>query len=421
MQAEPFFGWRVVAAVFTLAVFGWGLGFYGPPIVLHAVHEARGWSLPLVSTAITVHFLLGAGFVASLAGLSARFGMSALVRAVALSAALGGVGWALAVAPWQLMLASVLTAFGWATMGAAAVNALVTPWFVTKRPAALASAYNGASVGGIVFSPLLVWLIANLGLPAAMAAVGLVTVVVLWWAAARYFKPTPSDLGLLPDGGVAATASATAAPARPETAPPLRNDALWQDHRFQLLVAGMSLGLFAQVGMIAHLYSLLVPAMGAQGAGFVAGAATIAAISGRTVSGWVLNRGGDRARFAAASYGVQIAGLVMFLLAEGENVPLLLAGVAMFGLGIGNAISLPPLIAQAAFRPADTARVVPMIVAVSQATYALAPAAFALLRTEPASGAAPLLFLAASALKAAAILCLLAIRRAVRGGTALSG
>ena len=38
-----FYGWRVVAAAFTLATFGWGLGFYGPPIYLHAVRETRRW------------------------------------------------------------------------------------------------------------------------------------------------------------------------------------------------------------------------------------------------------------------------------------------------------------------------------------------------------------------------------------------
>ncbi|EGH19353.1 major facilitator superfamily protein 42, partial [Pseudomonas savastanoi pv. glycinea str. race 4] len=34
------------------------------------------------------------------------------------------------------------------TMGAAAVNATISPWFVSKRPGALAMAYNGASIGG---------------------------------------------------------------------------------------------------------------------------------------------------------------------------------------------------------------------------------------------------------------------------------
>ena len=32
-----FYGWRVVGAAFVLAMFGWGVGFYGPPVYLHAV------------------------------------------------------------------------------------------------------------------------------------------------------------------------------------------------------------------------------------------------------------------------------------------------------------------------------------------------------------------------------------------------
>ena len=40
-----FYGWRIVGAAFVLAFFGWGLGFYGPPVYLHAVREARGFSL----------------------------------------------------------------------------------------------------------------------------------------------------------------------------------------------------------------------------------------------------------------------------------------------------------------------------------------------------------------------------------------
>ena len=58
--SNRFHGWRVVGAAFVLAVFGWGLGFYGPPVYLHAVREAKNFSLPLVSTAVTVHFVIGA-------------------------------------------------------------------------------------------------------------------------------------------------------------------------------------------------------------------------------------------------------------------------------------------------------------------------------------------------------------------------
>ena len=76
-----FYGWHVVAAVFVLAIFGWGLGFYGPPVYLHAVHELRGWSLNVVSTAVTVHFLFGAIVIASLPKLYRRFGVVRVTKA----------------------------------------------------------------------------------------------------------------------------------------------------------------------------------------------------------------------------------------------------------------------------------------------------------------------------------------------------
>ena len=46
----------------------------------------------------------------------------------------------------------------------------------------------------------------------------------------------------------------------------------------------MALGLFAQIGLVAHLFSLLVPALGAQQAGLAMGLATALAIAGRTLS-----------------------------------------------------------------------------------------------------------------------------------------
>jgi hypothetical protein len=90
-----FYGWRVVGAAFTVAVFGWGLGFYGPPIYLHAAREAQGWSLALVSAAVTVHFLFGSLVTANLARLYRQFGVGAVTKAGAISLAAGVTGWAL--------------------------------------------------------------------------------------------------------------------------------------------------------------------------------------------------------------------------------------------------------------------------------------------------------------------------------------
>ena len=415
-QAKPgaFYGWRVVGAAFIVAIFGWGLGFYGPPVYLHAVRELRGWSLALVSVAVTAHFLIGAIVVANLPKLYRRFGVSAVTKAGALSLGAGVTGWALAQAPWQLLAATLLSGAGWAAMGAAAVNQIVSPWFVRARPAALSMAYNGASVGGIVFSPLWVAAIALMSFPLAAPAIGVVTVLTIWLVADLTLAKTPRQMGLLPDGDAIGVA---AIPSAPPSAKPLPGSRLWRDPKFLTLSAGMALGLFAQIGLIAHLFSLLVPALGAQSAGLAMGAATAAAILGRTLVGWLMPAGADRRLVACASYGVQIAGSIACLVAAGTNIPLLLVGVILFGAGIGNATSLPPLIAQVEFTKEDVPRVVALIVAMAQGGYAFAPAAFGLMRelasreTFESAGAAPYVFAAAALVQGLAMAALLVGRR----------
>jgi MFS family permease len=404
--ASKFFGWRVVAGAFVLAIFGWGIGFYGPPVFLHSVVERTGWSVALVSSAVTFHFLAGAVVVANLPRLYLRLGLPLTTSLGAVALALGILGWAEAGTPWQLFLAAFFSGIGWVSMGAAAVNAIVAPWFVRTRPAALMMAYNGASIGGIVFSPLWVALIARLGFVEAALLVGLIMLAAIWLLSYLVFSRTPDSLGQMPDGeGSDKPAARVAA----KFVQPLPGKLLWRDRRFLTLAAGMVLGLFAQVGLIAHLFSLLVPALGAQSAGLAMGMATAFAIVGRSLVGWLMPIHADRRLVASASYGVQILGSLVFILAAGNNIPLLLLGVALFGAGIGNATSMPPLIAQVEFAKEDVQRVVSQIVACAQASYAFAPALFGAIRAlAPAVPAAmpehtTLFFIVAAAIQLAAV------------------
>jgi MFS family permease len=410
---KNFYGWRVVNAAFILAVLGLGFGFYGPPVFLHAVRDARGWSLPLVSTAVTAHFLIGSIVTASLPALYQRFGVPMVTKAGALLLAVGVFGWATAAVPWQLFAATLLSGAGWVTMGIAAVNAIVSPWFARDRPAALAAAYNGANLGGIIFSPLWAAAIGVLGFPIAAAAIGLVMVLVMWVLADRVFARTPNQVGLNPDGdGPGAPVSSVSSP----TAKPLPGSLLWRDRNFIALSTGMSLGLFAQIGLTAHLFSLLLPALGAQQAGLAMGAVTIMAIAGRTLVGSSMPVSADRWFIASASYAVQIVGSIAFIIAAGTNIPVLLLGVLLFGLGFGNGTYLPPLIAQVEFVPEDVPRVVALIVAIAQGAYSFAPATFGVIRELAPSaanlvpGAAPTLYLAAALLQGLAACALLAGR-----------
>lgn len=137
------------------------------------------------------------------------------------------------------------------------------------------------------------------------------------------------------------------------------------------------------------------------------GGATVAAILGRSLVGQMMPAATDRRLVACASYSVQVINSLLFIQSAGEGGLWLILGIALFGLGIGNATSLPPLIAQQEFSPAEVSRVVPLIVAIGQAGYAFAPAAFGLLRTGANATGSATLFLCASAIQLAAIGCLL--------------
>ena len=414
VRADTFYGWRVVSAAFVLAFFGWGVGFYGPPVFLSTVRETRGWPLALVSSAVTVHFLIGAAAGANLPTVYRLFGAANVTKAGAICLAAGIFGWAAATEPWQLFIATALSGAGWGAMSAAALNAIVSPWFVRTRPAALAMAYNGGSVGGIVFSPLWAGAIGTLGFSTTAAAIGLAMILTMWVLADLVFARTPQQMGLAPDGD----APGMPVPSVTSTiTKPLPGSLLWRDRRFVTLSAGMALGLFAQIGLTTHLFSLLVPALGAQQAGLAMGLVTAMAIAGRTLLGWAMPLGADRRLVACAGYLAQLVGSAVLFVAAGTSVPLLLLGVVLFGAGFGNATSLPPLIAQVEFDKEDVSRVVALVVGIAQGAYAFAPATFGLVReltshaTATGPGAVSYVFVAAALLQAMAIGAFLTGRR----------
>lgn len=398
----------VVRAAFVVALFGWGVGFYGPPVFLHAVMARTGWPLTLVSAAVTVHFLFGATVVAGLPRIHQRLGIATTTSAAALLLAAGVLGWAGAARPWQLFVAALFTGAGWVPLGAAGINAIIARWFVAQRPLALSKAYNGASVGGVLFAPLWAVLIERAGFPAAALMVGLALVVVLLSLATRELGWTPHGSDHV--GATTAMACGQARGTRPlaPTAPVLR-----RDRRFLTLSAAMSLGLFAQIGLIAQLFALMAPSTGARLAGALMALATGCAIVGRLVMAKWLRRGTDRRRAAAASYLVQAGGTLLLGLAGPDHLAVFAVGIVLFGLGIGNATSMPPLIAQAEFAAPDVARVVARSVALSQALYAFAPAAMAALIASTGgpglvpTGGAPACFAVVCLLQLAAAACLL--------------
>jgi cyanate permease len=238
-----------------------------------------------------------------------------------------------------------------------------------------------------------VLLIDQTGFVVAAGLVGVAMTATIWPLAGHFLGPTPETKAVAPDGEASSQRVPNRQPQR--QARPLRT--LFRDRRFATLSAGFALGFFAQIGLVTHLVERLAPVLGGAGAATAVSAAALCAVPGRLLLGGLLGRA-DRRLAAAGNFAMQACGVA--LLALTSCTPALLMGCALFGLGIGNLVLLPPIIAQAEFEPADTPRVVAMVTAVNQAVFAFAPFAFGVLHDLTGGYAVP--FTAAAVFELAA-------------------
>jgi len=94
------------------------------------------------------------------------------------------------------------------------------------------------------------------------------------------------------------------------------------------------------------------------------------------------------------------------LLIIGHGWVLLTLGCVLFGLGIGNLTSLPPLIVQTEFNREDVVTVVALVVAINQAVFAFAPAILGVFRDATSDYVLPFAMVAFVQLLAAMIVLL---------------
>jgi MFS family permease len=363
-------GWRVVLGCFLLALFVFGFGLYGHGLFLAELQRLRGWPAALISGASTLSLLLGNIFAIFTSELIARLGLRRLVL-LAISGLAASTG-LLAVAreSWQLYLAFILMALGWAGMGTVVVATIVSAWFVRRRGLAISLAFTGASLGGVIFAPLMVLLVEAIGFSAAMLVataimVGILLPVVLLWIGPVSKQSAASALHPESERHI---------PAVPQTvsrAVALRRPAFWT------IAVPFALALLAQVGFIVHQIALLEPKIGRSGAGLAVALTTSMAVIGRLGLGMLADRFEPRL-MAAVSFASQA--LALLIVAQTDHAPMLYAGCALFGFSIGNLITLPPLIIHREFEAAAFTVVMGLSTAITGIVCSFGPALVGLVR-----------------------------------------
>jgi len=373
MSARYFYGWNVVAATFVMALFTFGLGFYGLTVYVATLQRLHGWSASTVSAPVTVYYVAGALLTTAIGSVYERFGPRLVVIGASVVMAGGIAALGLVTRPWQLYPVFVVMAVGWGSMSGAAINIILAPWFERRRGLAVSIAFNGATLGGVTVAPVLIPVIAVFGFTRALVIAGLVSFGAVIAVAAAVMRRGPEALGLGPDGEAAP--SAVAAPGV-AAARRWRGDAL-RTWRFWSVSAPFALGLAAQVGVLTHLVALVTPAVDAGGAARAVGTTTAAALIGRLLTGIVVDRLNRRA-VASATLVVQMLGLAVLTWLPSATA--VYVGCALFGLGVGNLTTLPGLILAVEWPRERFSALVGLAVGINQFTFAFGPSLVGVIR-----------------------------------------
>jgi MFS family permease len=381
-------GWRIVAVCFVVATFGWAFGFYGQSVYLAELHRQYGWPASLISAATTFFYLFGALLVIFVSEAIRKFGprLCLLLGTAAMAVAVVVMGQISTL--WQLYLADVMLAFGWAGTSLAMISTTLGLWFEQKRGMAISLALNGASFGGIAGVPLLIVAIGHFGFSQAMIVAAATMVVLVVPTVFFFVGRPPLNVG---GGSLPATEAISSTQ--------IRARAL-RDIRFMSVTIAFALVLFAQVGFVVHLIAFLDPVIGRSGAAVAMALLTAMAVVGRVLFSTVIDRLNQRLA-SALSFASQAVALLVVI--NFHNELLLIAACALFGFSVGNLITLPSLIVQREFDSGSFGVLISLLTAITQITYAFGPGVIGALRDLSGSYTLPFYGCIALELTAAAL------------------
>lgn len=381
-----------LAVCFVMAVFAWGVVFYGHSFYLNALQETKGWSASLISTAILVFWLssipgsLLTGYLIDRRGPGwvLLFGCLSVAGAVILLGRADSV--------FVMFIAYGLMGAGYPAAATAGISAILAPLFAARFGLALSLALTGASIGGAVIPPLLVWLMAQRDFTFATTVVGAAMLLVL--------LPAVFIVGR---GRAPEAAAEKGEGARGSVLGIVLGSAI-----FWWLAAASGLGLGAQVGFLAHQIPMLADGLGLSGAAGAVSATALAAAVGRLAVGYLSGRV-PLTWLAAGCYLIQAFGFMIILTAN--NAAMLYAGSVVAGFVVGAIVLLPPMLVRKAFGIESYGRIYATINVLIYTGAGMGPWLAGLLKDQSGGYAAALWLLAGMQVAAIAVCLLSPLRR----------
>jgi len=371
MNSKIFHGWWMVAGCMAVATVAWSFGLYGPSVYLHTISQMHDWSIGLVSSALTLAFLVNASVLSVVGSAISKYGPQRVMALGAAVMASGFIAMSAITQVWHVYASFALMGLGWACLSTTAITSSLAPWFDRHQGRAVSTAMLGASIGGMVGVPVLLALIGAFGFSIAILVVALIVLTTVWPISFFIMRRHPQDLGLYPDG-IAPTNTSQASTPRTWT----RSAAL-STTALRTVTLAFGFALMVQIGFLTHQVSLLLPAIGASGTALCVTLAAVLAFMGRIL----LARFSDHLDVRLIACGVLLNAAVSLSLGAFLNdyTWALIIAVLGFGLSAGSITTLPPLIVRREFGAASFGTIFGIAAMLMQLMSSLGPAFFGVL------------------------------------------
>ena len=346
-QTKKFPGRWVLAACFTLLTFSSGLGFYGLAVYLQAFSRELGWSVSSISLATTFFFLVGGISGIPIAKFIAKHDVRLMIIPGAIVGALALFAMRYVEHRWQLFIVYMFYSLGWSASGMGPVTTVVTRWFQVRRASALAIASTGLSMGGIVVTPFIKWILDSQGIRNGSPWLALIWFCGTVPVTLLLLRAFPQPYGWMPDG--ARTEPGQVAEV---TGTPLA-DAV-QSKFFKAVTFGYIFALGAQVGGALQLVKLVEERTNRSTATIATIVLSSMSIISRFAAGRVIPKL-NMTRFTvglAAMQGVSLASIGLI-----NNRLGLLIAIGLFGITIGNMVMMQSLLLAERFGVRDYPRI----------------------------------------------------------------
>ena len=346
-QTEKFPGRWVLGACFTLLTFSSGLGFYGLAVYLQAFSSERQWSVSSISLATTLFFLVGGISGVWIAKFIAKHDVRIMVLGGACLATIALFSMRFVEHRWQLFAVYIFYSLGWSASGMGPITTVVTRWFHVRRAGALAIASTGLSMGGIVVTPFIKWILDSQGIHNGSPWLALIWFCGTVPVTLFLLRAFPQPYGWLPDGERAEPGQVGDISGTP------LNEAV-RTKFFRAVAIGYIFALGAQVGGALQLVKLVEERTDRSTATLATIILSSMSIISRFVAGRIIPRV-DMTKFTVGLAVVQ--GLSLASMALNESRIGLLLSIALFGVTIGNMVMMQSLLIAERFGVRDYPRI----------------------------------------------------------------